>query len=144
DLLLHQLRRRCHLRADRSQDFGARGSMSPTEALGRQHWVAGLPWAAIFIVAVVVLLAVFPEGFAPNDPTRISIGDRLRPPLGFGGTSEHILGTDQLGRDVLSRVIFGAQISVAVGFLSVLGAGGIGTVLGLLAGYFRGMSDVVI
>lgn len=97
------------------------------------------------LVVLVVLVAVFASSLAPHDPGRIDMRAKLRP-LWFmqGGSTEHLLGTDSLGRDILSRLIFGSRISLMVGFASILLGAGIGTLLGLLAGYFGGRVDAVI
>ena len=78
------------------------------------------------------------------DPAEQSLPDRLKPPVGWGGTWAHPLGTDQLGRDLLARLIDGARISLLVGLAAVGIAALIGTLLGLVAGYFGGWADTVI
>lgn len=98
----------------------------------------------LFLVALVTI-AVFAPFVAPHDPTSQSLGDRLQPPgWQAGGTWENPLGTDGLGRDVLSRLIFGSRVSLIVGALVVLIAGSIGVTLGLVAGYRGGRTDAVI
>jgi len=97
------------------------------------------------IVCTYVLLAIFAPVIAPHDPTEGNLLRRLQPPMWFdGGARTHVLGTDQLGRDVLSQVIFGARASLAVGFGVVALSGLIGGALGLLAGYFQGRLDDVL
>jgi peptide/nickel transport system permease protein len=97
------------------------------------------------IVGVVIVMALIAPWLAPHDPNRVSLVARLTPPFWApGGSSKYPLGTDQLGRDLLSRIIFGARISLTVGFLSVLSAGTLGTALGLIAGYYGGGLDSVI
>lgn len=91
------------------------------------------------ILIALVLCAVFAPVLAPFDPLDQNIRSRLQPP-----SSDHILGTDEFGRDVASRIIYGARVTLAVGFISVGIALIIGTVLGLLAGYLRGWADLVI
>jgi len=82
---------------------------------------------------------------APHNPEVGTLGDRFHPPAWQdGGTGEHLLGTDHLGRDVLSRLIFGARVSLVVGFMAVIFAGILGTVLGILSGYLGGWVDQVI
>lgn len=96
----------------------------------------------VFIWIIVALLAPVIAPYGAND---IDIINRLSPPMwADGGSAQHVLGTDQLGRDVLTRLIYGARISILVGI--VAGAVGmvIGVVLGLLAGYFGGWVDAVI
>jgi peptide/nickel transport system permease protein len=104
-----------------------------------------LPLIPILILAVITFLAVFANLLAPHDPEVGSLTARFRPPVWqTGGTMDHILGTDQLGRDVFSRLIFGARVSMVVGFTAVIVAGVIGTTLGILAGYIGGWVDQVI
>lgn len=91
------------------------------------------------IVGVTILLALIAPVVAPYDPVAQELPRRLLPPSWMGGAPDHLLGTDSLGRDTLSRVLFGARISLIVGLLAVFVQGGIGIPLGLLAGY-RGKS----
>ena len=79
-----------------------------------------------------------------HDPAQQSLPDRLTPPVGWGGTWSHPLGTDQLGRDVLARLIDGARISLVVSVVAVLIAAVLGTALGLIAGYIGGKIDTLI
>jgi peptide/nickel transport system permease protein len=98
--------------------------------------------------AVVLLLmslaAVFAPLITPQDPTAQNLSDRLLPPLFFGGSAEHILGTDQLGRDLLSRLLSGARLSMLVAIAVVAVAGTFGVVLGLVAGYRGRATDAII
>ena len=81
----------------------------------------------------------------PHDPEVGTLGDRFKPPFfQVGGTTTHLLGTDHLGRDVLARLIFGARVSIVVGFTAVIVAGVLGTTLGILSGYLGGWVDQVI
>ena len=97
------------------------------------------------LFGVVVLVALFAPLLAPSDPFQQSIVMRLKPPAWMaGGHENHLLGTDQLGRDILSRLIYGSRISMIVGAAAVLGAGLLGVLLGLLAGYFGGRLDYVV
>ncbi len=90
-------------------------------------------------------MAVFANVLAPYDPEVGNLGDRFRPPFWQqGGSEEHLLGTDHLGRDVFSRLIFGARVSMVVGFTAVVVAGVLGTGLGILSGYLGGWVDQVI
>jgi len=105
----------------------------------------GFPLLPILILTVLVLTAVFADVLAPHNPEVGTLGDRFHPPAWQqGGTREHLLGTDHLGRDVLSRLIFGARVSLVVGFMAVIFAGILGTVLGILSGYLGGWVDQVI
>jgi peptide/nickel transport system permease protein len=99
----------------------------------------------IAILTVIALTAILADLLAPHNPEVGSLTARFRPPVWqAGGTMDHILGTDQLGRDVLSRLIFGARVSLVVGFTAVVVAGVIGTTLGILAGYIGGWVDQAI
>jgi len=96
---------------------------------------------ALVIVASVVLAALAPA-LAPVDPIRNDLLARLAPPMWMeGGSARHPLGTDTLGRDVVSRLLYGARVSLLVGFAAVLVAGVVGVALGLVAGYYGGRLD---
>jgi peptide/nickel transport system permease protein len=97
------------------------------------------------IVISVIFVAIFAEVIAPHDPTKNNLGDMLKPPGWLdGGSSTYILGTDNLGRDMLSRIIFGTRVSLLVGVFSVILAGIIGILVGILAGYYGGIIDNVL
>jgi peptide/nickel transport system permease protein len=103
----------------------------------------------LFALAILLFLLVIPALFAPwvapHDPFQGSLSQRLTPPVWQdGGTMEHLLGTDKLGRDMLSRIIYGARISLTVSLIAIFVGGIIGTVLGLISGYFGGRTDAVI
>lgn len=91
------------------------------------------------IVLILVLVAIFAPYVATVDPTAIDIKNAL-----LGPSSGHILGTDQLGRDVFSRIIYGSRVSLSIGLVAVGLAAVIGVILGSLAGYFGGRTDSVI
>jgi len=122
---------------------------------GTTDWWSGESWAwarrlarrrtALFglvVITAVGAAALFAPVLAPFDPVEQDISQRLKPP---GGTDErgrlHLLGTDHLGRDILSRSLFGARIALLVGFSAVAIAGTLGLVTGLLSGYFGGRVD---
>jgi len=97
------------------------------------------------IIVVFVLIALFAPWLAPHDPTKIYEGKYLSPPFwGDQHDSQFILGTDDLGRDMLSRLIYGARISVGVGLLVTVFSLIAGTLIGLLAGYRGGKTDSII
>jgi peptide/nickel transport system permease protein len=103
------------------------------------------PLIPVLIIGIIALVAVFADVLAPYDPEIGSLAARFRPPFWqAGGSAAHLLGTDHLGRDVLSRLIFGARVSMVVGFTAVIFAGVVGTTLGILAGYLGGWVDQVI
>jgi peptide/nickel transport system permease protein len=94
---------------------------------------------------LLVLVAVFAPWIAPHDPAAQSLTDRLVPPAwSAGGSWDHPLGTDNLGRDVLSRLMIGARVSLVVGVVVVVVAGAVGTLLGVVAGYSGGRTNSVI
>jgi peptide/nickel transport system permease protein len=97
------------------------------------------------ILLVVLGMALLAPLLAPHDPYAQSLPQRLTPPIWQAkGTWAHPLGTDNLGRDYLSRLLYGARISLLIGFAVALISGIIGTTLGVAAGYFRGRADLVI
>jgi len=105
----------------------------------------GFPLIPITILAVLALVAVFAEALAPHDPEVGVLGERFKPPAWqAGGSERYLLGTDHLGRDVLSRLIYGARVSMVVGLAAVAFAGTLGTALGILSGYLGGWVDQVI
>ena len=100
--------------------------------------------AALGVLALLGATAVFAGQLSRYNPGAVSLGDRLTPPVLFGGTWSHPLGTDTLGEDILSRVIYGGRISLVVGLCAVAISGTIGIGLGTLAGYLGGVVDDVI
>lgn len=95
--------------------------------------------AGLLIVTLVILTALFAPFLAPHDPTIMNARNTLAPPFWMeNGTMDHILGTDNLGRDMLSRIIYGSQISLLVSVVSVLIAGVIGIFLGIVCGFYGG------
>ena len=99
----------------------------------------------LVVVAVWIVVAVLAPILAPYGMNDIDVAQRLAPPCWMeGGSMDHIFGTDQLGRDVLTRLIYGSRISLIVGIVAGIVGLVIGVILGLLAGYFGGWIDVVI
>ncbi|WP_409289827.1 ABC transporter permease [Peribacillus sp. SCS-37] len=96
------------------------------------------PWALLGVILVLgtVICAFFAPYIAPFTPTEASLRSRLDPPMWLDSTSSYLLGGDQIGRDLLSRIIYGARISLLVGICGVLLSMTIGVVLGLIAGYY--------
>ena len=92
------------------------------------------------VVVLAILSAVFAPYLAPHDPYRVSSAARLLPP----GSPGYVLGTDDIGRDILSRLLWGGRISLWVAFFPVLISGSIGLALGLASGYFGGLTDQVL
>ena len=101
--------------------------------------------AGLGVIAAAMVVAAFAPALAPSDPVKNRLLDRLTPPMwAQGGSARHPLGTDTLGRDVLSRLLHGARISLIVGLAAVLVAGVVGVGLGLVAGYRGGWADDVL
>jgi len=97
------------------------------------------------LLAIVLLMALLAPLIAPHDPYAQDLTRRMIPPLWYEkGTWAHVLGTDNLGRDYFSRVIYGARISLLIGFAVMVISGLIGAALGLAAGYFGGRTDMVV
>ncbi len=109
-------------------------------------WLRQFPLLTIFVLLVVLVTpGIFADVLAPHDPVRGDILDRLKPPAWMeGGSWEHPLGTDKLGRDILSRIMYGARISMTMAAVSIVCGGIVGTALGLVAGYWGGWWDHVI
>ncbi len=107
---------------------------------------ARYPVVAVIFLTLIALCAVLATQLAPKDPNRVDVFVTLKPPLSTNrqGEMEFVLGTDSAGRDVLSRVVYGARISFFVGLAAVSLGGGVGTLLGLTAGYLGGRVDDII
>lgn len=118
--------------------------MNVLKRIGRFTWSHKLVTVSFVVLAVAVLSALFVSWLAPFDPYAQNIALRNLPPMTTSDGGTHLLGTDALGRDELSRLMLGAQISLTVGVASVLVSGLVGTVIGLIAGYYRGWFDDVV
>ncbi|APJ10454.1 oligopeptide ABC transporter permease AppC [Bacillus safensis] len=95
--------------------------------------------AGSVILLIIIFSAIFAPVIAPYAPEHQDLLKRLQPP-----SAEHFMGTDKFGRDIFSRVLYGARVSLLVGFVSVVGAITIGTVVGAVAGYFKGFVDSLL
>jgi peptide/nickel transport system permease protein len=111
----------------------ASSTWNTAAALGRRNVLASI---GMVLVAVFVVFALFAPWIAPQNPSNIDLPSRLQPPSGA-----HLFGTDELGRDIFSRVIYGARISMLVGSSVVAGSLLLGLILGSIAGYYGGLSD---
>ena len=101
-----------------------------------------MPLLPTALIALFVILAVFAPFLAPYDPTRIALPQKLTPPFIFqGGNPAYLLGTDNLGRDILSRLIWGTRVSLGVSATVVLASSAVGLLIGLAAGYLGGRTD---
>jgi peptide/nickel transport system permease protein len=108
----------------------------------RKSWLALVGMICVLVVIFVSLAAPL---IAPYDPGKVSIRDRLRPPFWMkDGSMEYPMGTEGMGRDILSQLVYGARISLLVGFASVALSGSIGVILGLIAGYYGGKIDSIL
>jgi len=97
------------------------------------------------ILILIALAALFAPWLSPHDPYAQEVTQRLIPPAWYSkGSWEHLLGTDKLGRDYLSRLLYGARVSLFIGFATALISGLIGTTMGVLAGYYGGRVDAVV
>lgn len=98
-----------------------------------------LSWLGLALLSAIVLVAIFAPLLAPHDPLQQNIVSRLEPP-----SAEFLLGTDSYGRDVLSRLMYGARVSLVVGFVAILIAMTIGSVIGIVSGYVGGRFDQIV
>ena len=99
----------------------------------------------LLLTIPIVILAVGAPWIAPHPPDGIELVDRLLPPAWQdGGSAEYLFGTDNQGRDILSRVIYGARVSLIVGTVATIASGFIGVAIGLVAGYVRGRFDSIV
>ncbi len=125
-------------------EHSARSAAHPTE-LSWQRGVVGLlrgkPLGVFgaLIILVMLVLAIFAESIAPFHYNQVSAGDRLEPP-----SFTHLLGTDNLGRDIFSRIVYGARVSMSISLGAVLIGTVLGTVVGISSGYFGGTFDILI
>lgn len=102
------------------------------------------PRIPLVITLLFVIVAVFGPFIAPYSPIEGALADELRPPFLLGGGVDHLLGTDRLGRDILSRLILGARVSLIVSFTAIAVSAAIGTTVGIVSGYFGGVIDAVL
>ena len=110
-----------------------------------QLWRNKTAVIGLVIIIIFILTAIFAPLLSPHDPLETALYDQLKPPVWhYTGTTKNILGTDELGRDTLSRIIYGARVSLLVAVFSVGLAFVFGTLLGSVAGYYKGPVDSVI
>lgn len=121
--------------------------MTTSEAIKTSLWkrVAGYPVIPFFVLMIVLIIpALFGQWIAPYGPEETFLRYRMQPPVWAGGSWDFILGTDRLGRCVLSRTIHGAWYALSISMVGILLGTVIGTVLGLISGFVRGWTDVII
>ncbi len=119
--------------------------VSPSKIISRRILAHKGIMLGCFLLLIIILMAVLAPVLAPHDPYHQVLLNRLKPPFWMtGGSWSHPLGTDHLGRDYLSRLMYGAQISLLIGLATALISGCIGVFLGLVAGYFGGRIDQLV
>jgi len=119
------------------------------QAAPARRWLPAFRHLATLLGAVIVgaalLVAIFAPHLTPHDPFAQDLNLRLIPPVWMdGGQPAHLLGTDQIGRDYLSRLIYGTRISMLIGVLTVITSGLIGITVGIIGGFYGGRSDDVV
>lgn len=126
-------------------------SHSGLERSASQRWLrglfgSGLPYVSLLIFGLVVISAIGGEAITPHDPNGLDLGAAFHPPFWQDdGSLDYPLGTDNLGRDILSRIMAGARISLTVAACAIVISGGIGALVGMIAGYFgRGVDAVIM
>ena len=105
----------------------------------------GVPWLALLLLAAVLACAAAGDWIAPFDPNEMDLGASFQPPVWqAAGLWDHVLGTDNLGHDILSRIIAGSRVSVVVAFYAIVLSGAIGGLAGMVSGYVGGWVDAAI
>ena len=110
----------------------------------RKAWQLRMGVLGMILLLMLLAMALFSPYIATHDPYEQNIIQRLELPSFLGGSSEYLLGTDQLGRDLYSRIVYGARVSLLIGVASVVFSAVVGTIFGLLAGFFGGWIDSVV
>lgn len=100
-------------------------------------WLKQVPWIPVIILGVFIFISIFAGAISPHEPNYVDLEKRLVPP----GTEGNLLGTDSLGRDMLSRLFYGGRVSLIVSAFVLLIAGSVGLTIGVVAGYFGGKLD---
>ncbi|MAQ11753.1 MAG: peptide ABC transporter permease [Chloroflexi bacterium] len=123
-------------------------AIKPVKATVLPKVLAGLkgaPYIPLFIIVVFVLCAILANLITTQDAYSVQLPNRLIPPFWLeGGSLNHLLGTDPLGRDILTRIIFGARVSVIIAITALTIGGGFGTLVGLTAGFYGGKIDTIL
>lgn len=125
-------------------------SLARWPALPRARWIAalrgrGVPWFSVVFLLLLLVAALGEQQLAPYDPNGMDLANAFKPPgWSAGGSLAHLLGTDNMGRDIFSRIIAGARVSVSVALYVIVLSGGIGAAVGLVSGYFGGWVDAVL
>jgi peptide/nickel transport system permease protein len=117
----------------------------PAFATRNNSTLRQLPWTPLVIIATMVFVAVFAPWLTPHSPISQSLPDKLIPPFWEdGGTAKYPLGTDIFGRDVLTRLLYGARVSLVVAASALIVGGGVGLIVGVLSGYIGGRVDILL
>src|SRR5215470_1358778 len=104
-----------------------------------------VPWMSAVVITTMLCMAIFALLLAPHSPIDQTLRDKLLPPFWLeGGSTKYILGTDAFGRDILSRLIYGARVSLIVAALALTVGGGVGLVIGIVAGYTGGVVQTIL
>jgi peptide/nickel transport system permease protein len=120
-------------------------SRSPSQRMMRGLFGRGIPYWSLLIFGLVVIAAIGGENIAPHDPNGLDLGSAFKPPSWLeGGSIDYLLGTDNLGRDIFSRIIAGARVTLTVAVYAIVISGGIGALIGMIAGYFGKIVDTFI
>jgi len=118
---------------------------SPWRSAAVRLWRSPVGLIGMAIVVTVLVAALFAPQLAAHNPAKLQLGQRFLPPAWMeGGSWSNPLGTDQLGRDVLTRILYGARVSVLVGVAASLISGAIGVLIGLVAGFYGGIVDTIL
>lgn len=117
----------------------------PAFATRNNNALRQLPWTPLVIIVTMVFVAVFAPWLTPHSPISQSLPDKLIPPFWEdGGTAKYPLGTDIFGRDVLTRLLYGARVSLVVAASALIVGGGVGLIVGVLSGYIGGRVDMLL
>jgi peptide/nickel transport system permease protein len=104
-----------------------------------------MPWLSVLVIVTMLCMAIFAPLLAPYSPIDQTLRDKLLPPFWLeGGSTKYILGTDAFGRDILSRLIYGARVSLIVAALALTAGGGVGLLIGIVAGYMGGVVESIL
>ena len=104
-----------------------------------------MPWLSVLVIATMLCMAIFAPLLAPYSPIDQTLRDKLLPPFWVeGGSTKYLLGTDAFGRDILSRLIYGARVSLIVAALALTAGGGVGLLIGIVAGYMGGVVESIL
>ena len=123
----------------------ASAEILPRSPIARFRLGRGFPYVSAIVLSAVIVAAIAGDLITPWDPNGLDLGAAFNPPFWQeGGSLEHPLGTDNLGRDILSRIIAGAHVSLVVAFYAIIFSGGLGGLIGMISGYFGGVVDAVI